>query len=363
VRLADTDDFVLTSPQFVYSVFGLHLHCNISIPGIASVQVSSPVNCEPEGSEPGNRTVLIYLKTSPYDFESNLSGPETLSYTSDYKDTAGQPALRIWKVNSCHLLRLEYFDGTQFWLDHAGTRVWATWPDNLGVEDAATYLLGPVLGLLLRLRGVTCLHASAVSFGDEVVAFVGSEGAGKSTTAAALAQLGCGIVSDDVVALVEVGGIFHVYPAYPYVCLWPESVEMIYGSAEALPRFSLNYEKRCLSLEERNLRFETRSLPLKAIYVLEGRCPDPAPRIERMSAPRSILALVANTFATNVINSDMRAKEFETLGRLVPCVRIREVFAHTDPGRLSELCRLIREDVEVEHAGLPRPSEGSFISK
>jgi hypothetical protein len=42
----------------------------------------------------------------------------------------------------------------------------------------------------------------------------------------------------------------------------------------------------------------------------------------------------------------MRAKEFATLGRLVPNVRIREVFAHQDPARLPDLCRLIREDVE-----------------
>jgi hypothetical protein len=363
VRSAGTDDFVLTAPQFVYSIFGLHIHSNVSIPEIAPVQISYPRSCAPGGSPLGDQTVRIYLGISPYDFESIRTGPETLSYVSDYKDTAGEPALRIWKVNSGEFLKLEYFDGTQFWLDHAGTCIWATWPDNLGIEDAATYLLGPVLGLLLRLRGVTCLHASAVSFGDGVVAFVGSEGAGKSTTAAALARQGCGIVSDDVVALVDVDGIFHVCPAYPYVCLWPESVEAIYGSVEALPRFSRNYEKRCLSLEKQNLPFEPRSLPLKAIYVLGERCPDPAPRIERMSAQRSILALVANTFATNVLNSEMRAKEFETLGRLVPCTRIREVFAHTDVGRLPELCRRIREDVDAMHARLPGPSQGSIVSK
>ncbi len=120
------------------------------------------------------------------------------------------------------------------------------------IEDAATYLLGPVLGLFLRLRGVTCLHASAVAFGGQAVAFVGSEGAGKSTTAAALALRGHAILSDDVVALAEHDGAFFVHPAYPYLCLWPESVESIYGSADALPRFSANYDKRCLSLRNKN---------------------------------------------------------------------------------------------------------------
>ena len=119
------------------------------------------------------------MRASPHGDAANAPGPEELSYDSPYKDQAGNPALRIWKAARSRYLRLAYFDGTQFWLDRGGTEVWATWPSNLQIEDAATYLLGPVLGILLRLRGVTCLHASAVAFGETAVAFVGSEGAGK----------------------------------------------------------------------------------------------------------------------------------------------------------------------------------------
>src|ERR1700677_461854 len=168
--------------------------------------------------------VIIHMETSPYTADEIPSEQETLSYTSVYADEAGQPALQIWKIAGGDLLRLAYCDGTQFWMNRTGTELWAQWPNNLTTEDAATYLLGPVLGLLLRLRGVTCLHASAVSFGNYAVAFIGSEGAGKSTTAAALAQQGCAIITDDVVALAEADGVFYVHPAYPYLCLWPESV-------------------------------------------------------------------------------------------------------------------------------------------
>jgi hypothetical protein len=332
--------------DFVYSLFGLQIHSNLALPEISSIQLGRTEFREAEDSD---RRVVIRLNASPPAVKGIRHVGEQLSYTSDYKDGAGEPALRIWKVDG-GFLRLGYFDGTQFWLDREGTMVWATWPANLTIEDTATYLLGPVLGLLLRLRGVTCLHASAVSFGEYVVAFVGSEGAGKSTTAAALAQEGLAIVSDDIVALAEIGGSFYVHPAYPYLCLWPESVESIYGDAEALPRFSRNYEKRCLSLKSQALRFEGRSLPLKAIYVLGERRSNLAPKIEAVSRQKSILALVANTFATNVLDSAMRAKEFVTLGRLIPSIKVREVFAHADAGRLPDLCRLIREDVEAMNA-------------
>ena len=254
--------------KFTYAVFGLLLESNLPIPELTPIRP----NHDPSSLESSNdRVVAIHLNASPPTSGGVPAGPEELSFATSYKDPAGNPALRIWKAAGSRYLRLAYYDGTQFWLDREGREVWATWPGNLALEDTATYLLGPVLGILLRLRGVTCLHASAVAFGERAVAFVGSEGAGKSTTAAALARRGHAVLSDDVVALAERDGSFVVHPAYPYLCLWPESVESLYGSAEALPQFSANYEKRCLSLGKQELRFAEQALPLAAIYILGER--------------------------------------------------------------------------------------------
>jgi hypothetical protein len=334
----------LTALNFTYAVFGLSLHCNLPIPNLTTV---SPGDELPSLESSNDHTVAIHLNASPHANVAIPPEPEELSYVSPYKDQAGNPALRIWKTASSRYLRLAYFDGTQFWLDREGTEVWATWPDNLEIEDTATYLLGPVLGILLRLRGVTCLHASAVAFGDTAVAFVGSEGAGKSTTAAALARHGHVILSDDVVALAEHDGSFFVHPAYPYLCLWPEAVESLYGSPDALPQFSPNYEKRFLSLGKQELRFAERALPLAAIYILGDRRGDPAPLVEELAPQKAFLALVANTFATNTLDSSMRAKEFEILARLAPSVPIRELCAHQDANRLPDLCKLLDEEART----------------
>jgi hypothetical protein len=333
----------LTSVNFTYAVFGLLLQSNLPIPELTPIGPHR----DPSSLESLNdRAVEIHLNASPSISGRVPWGPEELSYASSYKDEAGNPALRIWKAAGSRYLRLSYFDGTQFWLDREGREVWATWPENLTIEDTATYLLGPVLGILLRLRGVTCLHASAVAFGENAVAFVGSEGAGKSTTAAALAQRGHAILSDDVVALAERSGSFFVDPAYPYLCLWPESVESLYGSAAALPQFSANYEKRCLSLGKQELRFAERALPLAAIYILGERRGDPAPLVEELTPQKAFLALVANAFATNTLDSGMRAKEFESLARVAPSVPIRALHAHQDAGRLPELCDLLSKEAE-----------------
>lgn len=320
---------------FTYAVFGLTLQSNQQIPELA-------LATQPDVGP----AVNIHLSVSPPRTRIHPSDLEILKYTSPYSDEAGNPTLRMWSIGAGEFCRLEYADGTQFWLNREGTEVWATWPENSTIEDTATYLLGPVLGRLLRLRGVTCLHASAVAFGEQAVAFVGPGGAGKSTTAAALALRGHAILSDDVVALAERDASFYVHPAYPYLCLWPESVQTIYGSADALPQLSANYEKRCLSLGKQELPFEERPLLLAAIYILGERRGDPAPILEDIQPQQAFLSLVANTFGTNVVDGSMRAKEFETLGRLVPRVTIRRLCAHQDPNRLPELCQRICDDLQ-----------------
>ncbi|MGC1967520.1 MAG: hypothetical protein WA673_13750, partial [Candidatus Acidiferrales bacterium] len=146
----------------------------------------------------------------------------------------------------------------------------------------------------------------------------------------------------------------------PYLCLWPESVESIYGSAQALPRFSATYEKRCLSLGKQELRFAERALPLGAIYILGERRGDPAPLVQEIAPQEAFLSLIANTFATNILDSAMRAREFETLGRLVPNVVIRQIRAHQDASRLQELCARICDDMEVMNLRNSRPPKQKF---
>jgi hypothetical protein len=330
---------------FKYSVFGLFLHSNVALPGIAPV-ASAVISPE----------VDLRLGISPDCEGISSTGEEELSNVSSYFHEDGEPIFRMWRLAKGALLRGAYLDGTQFWVDRKCERLWITWPSTSSLEDASTYLLGPVLGILLRLRGVTCLHASAVSFGDYSVAFVGCAGAGKSTTAAAFARQGNGILSDDIVALVEKQEDFYVLPAYPHLCLWPDSVNALYGSPEALPRFVPDWEKRRLPLGEACTRFESRTLPLGAVYILGDRRRDPAPCVENVAPQDALISLVTETYANKILDRELRAREFALLGRLVTKVPIRRVHANEDAARLEDLCKLIREDFAALEMPSPVPS-------
>ena len=57
------------------------------------------------------------------------------------------------------------------------------------------------MGILLHQRGRMVLHASAVNINDGAVAFMGHNGAGKSTTTFSFMASGYPLVADDILSL------------------------------------------------------------------------------------------------------------------------------------------------------------------
>ena len=331
-----------------YLVYGLYLHSNQDIPGLVA-------NPELEDSPADVNVWLGYQPPWLNQFSQGDCHQEKW-YVSNYQDDNGEPGLRIWQLHQGAYFRILYSDGTEFFVDAHGTQIWATWSDSLTVEDTATYLLGPVLGWLLRLRGIVCLHASAVVVEGKVVAFVGEAGAGKSTTAAAFAQAGYPILSDDIVALVEKDNTFTVQPAYPRIRLWSESVSALYGNLEALPKIvptNSDWDKRYLDLSQNGYQFQQKPLPLAGIYFLNERNPnkDFAPCVEAIANHTGLINLVANTYGNYLLDQGMRSQEFKFLGRLISKISLRQVTPHTDIAYLSNLVEVILKDFQSIRQG------------
>jgi hypothetical protein len=318
---------------FIYRAYGLWLESNESIPGLIPTQSTEPVDVRIVfGSMPD-----WWAMTTRSDFQT--------WYTSSDLDDSREPALRIWKIRNGSFFLLRYRDNTEFIIDTAGTRIWASWPGSLTFEDTTTYLIGAVMGILLRMRGVLCFHSSGVAVGGLAVIFIGNAGAGKSTTAAAFGARGFSVLADDIVPLDEAEDRFWVRPAYPRLCLWPTSVRALFGATDALPRIVSTWEKRYLDLTNNGYRFQDQSLPLAAIYVLDRRSAEPeAPYVEAMSLNASLLDLLANTYANRLLEKEWRAEEFRILNRILDCVPVRRLTPHLDPIHLPRLCEIVLED-------------------
>jgi hypothetical protein len=93
--------------------------------------------------------------------------------------------------------------------------------------DVRACISGIVLGFLCLLRNLLPLHAGCVRMGSGAVCFTGRSGAGKSTLAAALAQRGHRVLSDDVCAIdVSAEGPV-VLPSFPALRLGDLSVHAV----------------------------------------------------------------------------------------------------------------------------------------
>ena len=350
---------------FFHTAFGLIFNSNIPLPGVPLASRTSDLpSASSAVPREGPCDVALHLGIVSPHASLNLGQPEELTYTSAYLDEDNQPTLHIWQAADRSYVRLAYSDGTLFWMDTKCLNVWSAWPAHLSLENTFSYLLGPVLGLLLRFRGITCLHASAVAFEDWCAVFVGAEGAGKSTIAAAFASQGHPILSDDIAALalpvstqpasacqIAPHPFFQVLPAYPHICLWPDSAAMVPGLPENLPRLVPDWDKRRLALGADGILYAPQPLPLAAIYIFAERRADLAPAIDLCPPKRTLLSLIANTYANNVLSPELRAQEFALLDSLVTSVPVRILTPHCDPARLPEMCSLIRQDL----ASLPRP--------
>jgi len=74
-------------------------------------------------------------------------------------------------------LRQQYTDGrdrAEFVIDPTGSRIWASWTETVALEEITALLMSSVLGSVLLLRGVTCLHGSAVRIGPWALALIPS---------------------------------------------------------------------------------------------------------------------------------------------------------------------------------------------
>ena len=225
---------------------------------------------------------------------------------------------------------------------------------NFPISEITAILLGTVLGTTLRLRGTLCLHSSVLAIQGRAIAFLGVKGAGKSTTAAALAQRGYPVLADDVAVLHQQDVGFQVQPGYPRLRLWKSAVNAIYGSEADLPRVFQPLEKHFLPLSSEgddegkaSWQFHPLPLPLAAIYLLEARDPNLTATIITPLAPTlAVMPLLSHRYPqTFQPSSALQKREFADIVRLAGRVPIRQVHRPDSLDTLPTLCDAIVQDV------------------
>jgi hypothetical protein len=323
-----------------YRVYGLTCLSDVPVPGF----LPQPVTTQSSESD-----IALHLASDPPEWVESVRRLPTHTIFADHSTIENvDSGYSVRAFGTDEAFELSYADGTQFLISSSPTRVWACCPPGLGTDYLATYLRGPVMGFILRRRGVTSLHASALNFCGQALVLCGESESGKSTTAAALALKGTPVLCEDVTAFKVKGHAYYVEPGYAQVGLWPDAVKALFGTADALPRLTPSWEKCFLPLDGDTARFEPEEQPLGVIYLLAPRTPvKGAPRIEQLSPREALLGLVQNTYMNWLLDRKQRAAEFDFLSRLVTRIPVRRIVPHSDPERISLLCDLIASDAQM----------------
>lgn len=230
-----------------------------------------------------------------------------------------------------------------------GKQIWIK-RTNLPLEEVTAILLGCVLGTALRLQGKICLHSSVIAVDNRAIAIIGAKGAGKSTTAAALAKLGYPILADDIAVLADCGNTISVQPGYPRLRLWKPAVNALYGSEVGLCRVFRQVDKHFVELNQDGAstwRFHTEPLPLAAIYILGERQSElAAATIEPISPHTGLMHLLTHRYPQSLkLERDKQALEFAYLGSLVTTMPMRQLNRADSLDALPQLCDAILKDV------------------
>ncbi len=256
-------------------------------------------------------------------------GDAPLAFTT----TIGTSRLAVYRVDGGTLW--EYPDDTRIWLSGTFDCIRCGYPSHYVVADVATYLLGPLLGFVLRQRAVPTLHASTVRIGEGSLAIAGPAGAGKSTLAAALVGRGHRLVAEDVSAIRDVDGRRPVVLAgVPFIKLWPDSA-LAHGS---LPLLTPNWDKHYLVAPTGNA-----DATLSAVLFLELGA---AIAVRRLSPREALVSLLDNVYVAYALSAEQRRDDLAAFAALAETVPMFALARTEDPTQLEALCDAVETTLQ-----------------
>jgi hypothetical protein len=208
-------------------------------------------------------------------------------------------------------------------------------------ESFHVYLLGQALSFALVKGGFEPLHATAVVFEGQAVAFLGDCGFGKSTLAAAFLQAGHRLLTDDLMLLqTRTRGIV-AYPGPPRIKLFPEVALRFLGKAASGVSLNPTTQKQVIPLNESLVCIE--EVPLGAIYALASSDEETGKsiRIQSLTKKETFITLLASTFHRVIMDADRLRRQFKATQALADIMTVRKL---SYPRSLEHL-PLVREAI------------------
>lgn len=287
--------------------YGYRLRSALALPGLPDA---------PGGGEPD-----IHL--APGGVPAALPEP---SWTSPFVEI-GADGMVLVRIGD--RLRFLVGHGASVTVDHV--------PDVTPAE-IETFLCSIVAGVVLHQRGALALHAGCVAVDGVALAIAAPSGRGKSTLAAAFADAGHALLTDDIcrVDFTDAGAL--AVPGPPRLRLWPDAARMLGHRPADLGQARPGHPKRLLARPGAG-----GPLPLGAILRLGLSTRVDAPRLERLKGSVAIAAPEDLVYRLRLGRRlGRRIGLFRDLARLAALVPVFTLIRPETGGNLAELIALAR---------------------
>ena len=224
----------------------------------------------------------------------------------------------------------------------SGKRITVIHNSDTEPEETIPFVYGSCMGALLYQRGIIPLHGSAVLTEKGAAVFLGVSGAGKSTTAAGLAERGYPIICDDISAVKMQGRKAVLIPSNADIKLWKKSLDMLEKSSDSLVPIRNKIEKYYLPLDSGSLKSD---YPVNKIYVLHSHNEDIVKISDPLKGRAKFNSAEHHAYRRKFIKGLNRRKEFFSI--MMNLLSNAEVKKVTRPkaGYFKELIDRIEQDI------------------
>jgi hypothetical protein len=301
------------------------------------------VSLSPPNSTPDAQRGTFHF--GPFLFESELDIPElrnsigngsrvvklTLGRVPAVIENAVIPGKFVQLTQTEYLLQVP--DLARYYVAH-GNEVRVELAPGAPIANVSTYLLGSVFGALCHQNELLPLHASAITSGEAVTAFLGDSGAGKSTLAACLHGRGHTILADDICLLDPTDPTNpRVIPVAGWLKLWNQSLEHLgHAPIEEHRVFSTDDKYRVFlpTISEAPRRLT------RLVFLHRAETEDAEPALTPLSIAEAVAAMMDMTYAVYIpVLTGQQPRVFR---------QCAAVLRHAQPYRLTRPWSLDRTD-------------------
>ena len=296
----------------VYAAFGLRIRSEISLPH------------------------FIRLDSEDYDVDIGFGEAERPGRGSSFRGWEALPGQFF--IDIPDIARMLVRSGASILIDAA---------PEVTERELVMHVQGSAFAALLQQRHMLPLHACAVETDRGALVVMGSSGAGKSTTLAALTERGFRMLADDVTAIAFADdGAPVVVPGFPATRLWEDSVRVLRPSADTLDPVREGLAKYYLPVS----KFRSEPMPLHAIAVLGEHNGDQA-LVAPLGAEERCAWLLQLVFRKKFMNGmGLQQFRFQAVTRIARSARAIRLLRPQEPFDPHGLVNRLTSHFEVQPA-------------